>query len=56
MHFCTQITKVFLEWFEKRYIPETRAHRILVGTDPKCKTVLLLDNRGLPEHIPACQT
>jgi hypothetical protein len=50
MEVGTQTTKVFLEWFEKHLINETTAHCILVGLDPKYKTVLLFDNRYLPEY------
>jgi hypothetical protein len=56
MHIGTQTTKVFLQRFEKHFNHETRAHCKLVGPDPKYKTVLLFDNRYLPECIPACQT
>jgi hypothetical protein len=56
MYIGTYTTKEFLEWFEKHYIPETRLYCILVGIDPKHKTVLLLHNHCLQEYIPACQT
>jgi hypothetical protein len=41
MHTGTQTIKVFLEWLEKHFIHETRAQSLLVGLDPKYKTVLL---------------
>ncbi|XP_064410276.1 jerky protein homolog [Latimeria chalumnae] len=37
-------TKLCLEWFEKYFVPEARAHCTSVGLDPKCKIVLILDN------------
>jgi hypothetical protein len=37
-------TKLLLDWFEKYFVPEARAHCIAVGLDPKYKTVLLLDS------------
>lgn len=37
-------TKLFPDWFEKYFVPESRAHCISVGLDPNCKTVLLLDS------------
>ena len=37
-------TKIFLEWVEGFFVREARAHCTLVGLDPNCKIVLLLDN------------
>ncbi|KAG6933907.1 Jrk helix-turn-helix protein, partial [Chelydra serpentina] len=37
-------TNLCLEWFEKYFVPETRAHCASVGLDPKCQIVLILDN------------
>ena len=37
-------TKIFLEWFERYFVREARAHCTSVGLAPDCKIVLLLDN------------
>ncbi|XP_042212512.1 tigger transposable element-derived protein 2-like [Homarus americanus] len=37
-------TKLCLEWFERYFVHEARAHCNSVGLDPKCKIVLILDN------------
>ena len=37
-------TKIFLQWFERYFVREARAHCTSVGLDPNCKIVLLLDN------------
>lgn len=37
-------TKIFLEWFERYFVREARAHCTSAGLNPDCKIVLLLDN------------
>lgn len=37
-------TELTLEWFEKYFVPEARAHCTSVGLPSDCKIVLLLDN------------
>lgn len=37
-------TDITLDWFQKCFVPEARAHCNSVGLDPKCKILLILDN------------
>ena len=44
------MTKLFFEWPENYFAPETRVHCILVGLDTKCKIVWLLDIHFSNQH------
>ena len=46
IHGALNRRKLFLAWYEKFFTPEAKAQFLLVGLDPRCKTVLLFDNHS----------